>query len=90
MKNPYLVVKPRIKVLEKSISDLLSEQSDEVSEIARKYSAKIAKLKRDIKFVKSGSECTHYDDKGKYQAEYSQDPGSGRSEHYCNICGENW
>jgi type II secretory pathway pseudopilin PulG len=36
------------------------------------------------------TKCTHYDRNGNYCWKYiGQDPGSGKSEHACSICGEN-
>ena len=90
MTNPYLFILQEIKSLEKKIKEIQDYKEWKIQQVCENFDDSIEEKRSELIELKKSVECTHENDEGKSEIEYSQDPGSGHSEHYCCICQNHW
>lgn len=80
--NPYL---QNLDLLE-SLKESYRKAVETREEMVKYINQEINLLARKISEIEGS--CTHGDNDGKNALKYiGQDPGSGKSEHRCEICG---
>lgn len=78
MKNPYLEQTENVK----NLSDLYNQNVDEIKKLEAKNKI-YQKIMNSLR-----QSCTHKDVNNLYDViSLGQDPGSGKSESVCRICG---